>query len=158
MAENTNDFFPAVNHLIDICKDAEEGFRGAAENVDDPRLKSMFQEYALQRAGFVQQLQSTVSLAGGEPDDPSGLGGKLHRGWMAVKTTFTTNDEYQILAECERGEDLSVKTYRQTLAMNLPAHLRSVIQKQYEQVESAHARIRERRDAAGGKTMSGSGR
>jgi uncharacterized protein (TIGR02284 family) len=158
MADNTSDFVREINSLIDISKNADEGFKGAAANVDDPKLKTMFLEYADQRAGFVQELQSAVSLAGGKADDPSGIGGKLHRGWMAVKTTFTTNDEHQILAECERGEDLSVKAYRDALAKNLPTQLRTIVQRQYEQVELAHNRIRELRDQTGGKTRTGTGR
>ena len=41
-----------INDLIETLKDGQEGFRQAAEAVEDPKLKSVFNEYSLQRARF----------------------------------------------------------------------------------------------------------
>ena len=41
-----------INDLIETLKDGQEGFRQAAEAVADPQLKSIFNEYSLQRARF----------------------------------------------------------------------------------------------------------
>ena len=35
-----------INDLIETLKDGQEGFRQAAEAVEDPKLKSVFNEYS----------------------------------------------------------------------------------------------------------------
>jgi uncharacterized protein (TIGR02284 family) len=66
---------------------------------------------------------------------------------MAVKGALTGHSEHQILEETERGEDLSVKSYREALANQLPDAINSLLQRQYEQVLQAHNQIRSLRDA-----------
>ncbi|MGH9052192.1 MAG: DUF2383 domain-containing protein [Acidimicrobiia bacterium] len=36
----------ALNHVIGICKDAEAGYRQAAEGVEDPELTTFFNTHA----------------------------------------------------------------------------------------------------------------
>ncbi len=148
MADGSNDYLSAVNDVIGVCKDAEEGFRGAANAVKNPALKSTFEEYSAQRARFADELRSEVKNAGGEPEDSSGVLGKLHHGWIALKGVLTGHSEHQILEETERGEDLSLSRYRDALSRQLPGELRSIVERQYQQVQVAHNKIRELRDAS----------
>src|SRR5438445_621278 len=53
-----------LNDLIETLKDGQEGFRQAAEAVADPKLKSLFNEYSLQRARFAGELQSQAVALG----------------------------------------------------------------------------------------------
>jgi uncharacterized protein (TIGR02284 family) len=142
----TENYVSTINDVIEICKDAEQGFRGAADAVQNASLKSLFQEYSAQRAAFATELQTAVERSGGNPEHPGGAAGKLHSAWMSIKGAFTGHGEHEILAETERGEDLSLKTYRDALSHELPDALRSVVEKQYEIVQNAHARIRRLRD------------
>ncbi len=136
----------AINDVISICKDAEQGFRGAADSVQSPSLKSLFNEYASQRATFARELESAMERTGAKTEHPSGTAGKLHSGWMHIKGALTGHSEHQILEETERGEDLSVKRYREALDKNLPEDLRSILKAQFGQVQDAHANIRRLRD------------
>ena len=147
VAQKSADYVSTVNHVISICKDAQEGFLGAAKAVDDPILKSTFDEYSNQRRQFALELETVVSRAGAEPSHPSGLAGKVHSGWMALKGALTGHSAHQILEETERGEDLSIKQYREALDNDLPDEIRSVLDKQFRQVQDAHARIRSLRDS-----------
>jgi uncharacterized protein (TIGR02284 family) len=147
MADNTNDYLSAVNDVIAVCKDAEEGFHGAANAVNDPALKSSFEQYSAQRAAFASELSSVVTSLGLTAKNSSGVLGTIHHGWIALKGTLTGHSEHQILEEAERGEDLSLSRYRDALKHDLPAQLRSVLQRQFEQVQQAHNRIRSLRDA-----------
>jgi uncharacterized protein (TIGR02284 family) len=140
------DYISAVNSVISICKDAEQGFDGAAKAVKNPSLKSLFQQYSAQRAGFVTELQDAVRGLGAKAEDPAGVAGVLHSGWMALKGALTGHSEHQILEETERGEDLSLSTYREALSKGVPEPLRSIVQRQYEKVQQAHQRIRALRD------------
>ncbi|MBV9158958.1 MAG: PA2169 family four-helix-bundle protein [Acidobacteriaceae bacterium] len=68
--------------------------------------------------------------------------------WTALKGALTGHSEHQILEETERGEDFSRSRYRNALAHELPTELRSVLERQYQQVQSAHNRIKALRDSS----------
>src|SRR5207253_10719822 len=101
-----------INDLIETLKDGQEGFRQAAEAVADAQLKSIFNEYSLQRARFAGELQNeAVALGESKPEDSSSAAGAMHRAWINLKSAIANHDDHAILAECERGEDLAVKEY-----------------------------------------------
>src|SRR5215217_4591780 len=52
---NQNDI---IDNLIETLKDGQEGFKQAAEAVKDTQLKSLFEEYSLQRSRFAGELQN----------------------------------------------------------------------------------------------------
>ena len=107
----------------------------------------MFLQYATQRAGFATELQAAVKALGFDPIDPQGVGGMLHASWMSLKGMLTGHDVHAILVEAERGEDSSLKTYRIALSKTLTPEIASIMQKQFEEVQAAHNRIRTLRDA-----------
>ena len=45
---------------------------------------------------------------------------------------MTGRDDVAILEECERGEDYAKKQYRDAAAQDLPADVRSVVERQYQ--------------------------
>ena len=147
MTGTLQDYAAAVTNVIGICRDAEQGFRGAADAVNDPMLKELFEQYSEQRGRFALELQTAVKALGFDPTHPSGAGGVVHGAWMTLKGVLTGHKPHGILVETERGEDWSVKTYREALATSLPIELRSIIEQQYEQVQQAHNRIKSLRDA-----------
>lgn len=75
-----------INDLIETLKDGQEGFRQAAEAVEDRELKTLFNECSLQRARFVGELQSeAVTLGESKPEDSGSTAGALHRSWIKLK-------------------------------------------------------------------------
>ena len=138
-----------LNDVIETLKDGQEGFRTAAEDIANPELKSLFREYSQQRSKFVSELQSLArSLGEPEPEDRGSVAGALHRGWIDLKSALASRDEHAILAECERGEDVAVKTYKDALEdPDLPANVRQTLQSQFVAVKSAHDRVRDLRDS-----------
>lgn len=139
----------ALNELIKTCKDGEEGFRTAAEDVKDASLKSLFNELSTQRAGFAAELQQLVRGLGEGPENSGSVSAAIHRGWIDLKAAVTSQDRHGILAECERGEDSAVAAYRDALASpDLAESIKIVIQRQYAAVQAAHDRVRDLRDAA----------
>ena len=155
MADDSKDYLSAVNSVIGVCKDAEEGFRGAANAVKDPTLKALLEQYSAERATFASQLRAAVKNLGAEPADPSGALGTLHHGWIALKGVLTGHSEHQILEETERGEDLSLKNYREALSHELPGELRSLVERQYQEVQAAHNRIKSLRDSTATQRSAG---
>src|SRR5215467_447407 len=139
--------YSAFKDVIAICRDAEQGYRSAANAVRTPALRDLFEEYSAQRAGFARELHRLSRTMGMHIDDPSGLAGALLGGWIELKGILSRHNEHQILIEAARGEEQSVKTYRQTLAMNLSAEMRTLIESQAAQVQQARDRIVALRDS-----------
>lgn len=151
MPGTLEDYATAVTNVISICRDAEQGFRAAADAVKQPALKEMFEQYSEQRGRFANELQEAVKSMGFDTPHPSGIAGTLHGAWMTVKGALTSHSEHAILEETERGEDWSLKTYREAVARNLPVGIRSMIEQQYEQVQQAHQHIKLLREATAPK-------
>jgi uncharacterized protein (TIGR02284 family) len=131
-----------LNDLIETCRDGEKGFRTAAEGVKDPRVKSVFERYARQRAEMVRELQEQVRKLGGTPGQSGSVSASLHRGWMNIKSLVTGNDDNAIIAEAERGEDAAKAAYAKALKEDLPAGVRTLIQSQADIVKLAHDEVR----------------
>src|SRR3954471_7258153 len=108
-----------LNELIQTSKDGENGFRAAAETVEDSNLRHLFESYAQQRAEFAAGLQLEVRRLALDPVDTGHAAAALHRSWMDIKAGLTGRDEAAVIAECERGEDTAVEAYRRALQSDL---------------------------------------
>jgi uncharacterized protein (TIGR02284 family) len=150
MASN-EEVISTLNNLIETARDGQNGFQTAAEGVKNHDLKSLFYAYSQERARFVGELQDEVRRLGGDPETSGSVAATLHRGWIDIKSAVTGGDEGSIISECERGEDSALKNYDAALEVDLPAHIRSIIERQYVQVKDAHDQIRslERSSGAG---------
>jgi uncharacterized protein (TIGR02284 family) len=131
-----------LNELIQTSRDGENGFRAAAESVEDSNLRRLLESYAQQRAEFVAELQLEVRRLAQDPVDTGHAAAAFHRGWLDIKASLTGRDEAAVIAECERGEDIAVGVYQKALDSDLPADLRMVVQRQFLEVQQAHDHIR----------------
>jgi len=136
-----------LNHLIEICKDGQNGFHDAGENVKHADLKSLFAMYSLQRAKFAGDLNELVRQLGAEPEKTGSVASVIHRSWIDLKAAITNGGDHAILAECERGEDYAVSAYHTALEEELPTNVRAIVAAQSAEVKSTHDDIRNRRDA-----------
>ena len=146
MPETLHNFAAAVQSLISINRDAEQGYRAAADAVADPAIKRMFVDLSTQRAGFAAEIQDTIRKIGFEPANPLGAAGTLHGIWIALRSAIRLNKEHVVLEEAERAEDESMRTYRDATAMILQPELRTVIDRQFDAIKESHGRIRTLRD------------
>lgn len=135
-----------LNDLIETSKDGEKGFRKAAEDTKTASLKQLFADRAEDCARGATELQGIVQRLGGKPETGGTVGGALHRGWVDVKAAVSHRTDHAILAECERGEDVAKKNYREALDKELPADVRATVERQYQGVIQNHDRIRDLRD------------
>jgi uncharacterized protein (TIGR02284 family) len=138
-----------INGLIETLKDGQEGFKQAAQAVNDSKLKSLFNEFSQQRAKFARELQSEAHRLGEtEPEQSSSAAGTMHRAWIDLKAAVTSGNDHAILAECERGEDSAVKEYKEAMEADFTLPVREIVSRQYSEVKTAHDRIRNLRDVA----------
>jgi uncharacterized protein (TIGR02284 family) len=142
MSQTLHDFSAAVESLISVNRDSEQGFRAAADAVADPALKRMFVELSAQRANFASEIQDAIRKLGFEPPNPLGTSGTLHGVWISFKGAVLANKDHAALVEAERGEDQAVKVYRAALAMILQSELQGVIGRQFASIQTSHDRIR----------------
>jgi uncharacterized protein (TIGR02284 family) len=136
------DVISTLNTLIETCRDGENGFRTAAENITDGSIKSIFDDIGRERARFAEELSQEVQRLGGSPETGGSAAGAMHRGWMNVKEAVTGDTAAAIVAEAERGEDVAVETYRKALDQPLPPTVDSLVRRQYSHVQQAHDRVR----------------
>jgi len=131
-----------LNGLLETVRDGENGFRTAANGVDDAELKRLFLSLSAQRAEFAAELESEILRLGKEPAEHGHVAGAVHRGWMDIKAAVTGKDEGAIVSEAERGEDFAVKSFREALQKGLPAVVQVVVERQYTQIQDAHDHVR----------------
>lgn len=131
-----------LNQLIQTCIDGENGFRAAAESVEDSNLRRLFESYVQQRVEFADELQLEVRRLAEDPVDTGHAGAALHRSWVDIKAGLTGRDEAAVIAECERGEDLATNAYRKALDSDLPSDIRMVVERQFLEINEAHDHIR----------------
>lgn len=148
MSTNLKDTISTLNGLIETCKDGQEGFRLASEAVtNDEDLKAFLFSCSLQRSKFAGELQAELKALGeSDPTDRSTVTAALHRGWINLMSAVTSKDDHAILAECERGEDVAVATYRKAVNSGLSDPLREIVQRQFQEVLATHNTVRDMRD------------
>lgn len=145
---DSKDVISTLNDLIETSKDGENGFRACADGVKGTQLKSIFEEAARRCAQGAAELAAKVRALGGNPEGGGSVSGSLHRGWVNIKSTITGMDDAAVLAECERGEDVAKKSYENALKKDLPADIRSMVERQYQGVRENHDRVRNLRNMA----------
>ena len=150
MDTNSNDkLFRAINDLVETAKGGMKGYETAAENVDDPQLKSELSTLSQQRAQFVSELESQAQRFGITTENDNTIeglamdaAGAVHRGWVNLKSMITGNSNDAILSECENGDAAALKAYETALsAEGLPLEIRDVLEKQHSEILEAKNRL-----------------
>ena len=145
MAEKNEDVIAALNDLIETCKDAEQGFRTAAERASkdwDPDFRTLLNVLAQQRARFAAELQNEVLRRGGDPAKSGHVSAGFQRGWMNLNLALAGNSEASVIAECESSEQSAMRNYEAVLKTSLPSDLFAIVEDQYAKIKEAHKRLR----------------
>jgi uncharacterized protein (TIGR02284 family) len=128
-----------LKDLLTTSNDATEGYQEASESVKDTELKSLFLAQARQRGEFAMELQREIQALGGDADQGTSLISNLHRAWISIKSTFTTNEDKATVQECQRGDQSALETYGRVLAeTDLAVSTRDLLLRQKDSIESAH--------------------
>jgi uncharacterized protein (TIGR02284 family) len=138
-----------LNELVQTLKDGEVGYTTALTDVEDQDLKQVFKKYAVQRDGYLTELEDQMHQLNLKAEEDTSLLSSVHRAFINIKAAVTSKDRESILNECERGEEYAVKAYQTALAAeNLPGQLKSIIEKQYQGVREALDTIKSLRTAS----------
>lgn len=145
---DTKDTISVLNDLIETSKDGEAGFAQCAQDVNSPSLKTLMSDRSRECAAAAAELQQLVVGLGGKPEETTSVTGDLHRRWIGLKDLVTGKDDTTILNECERGEDVAKKKYKEALEKDLPGNIRIVVERQNQGVLRNHDQVKALRDAA----------
>ena len=130
-----------LNDLIDTCKDGEKGYREAAEGIENAFYRMLFTEYSRQRAKLASELKAQVVKLGDHPDRKGTVKGTIHRGWMNLRSAIAGHNDDLIISECERGEEIAIKQYKEALKRDLPPQLKALLEKQMNEIMSTQKRV-----------------
>ncbi|MFD0964747.1 ferritin-like domain-containing protein [Pseudofulvibacter geojedonensis] len=122
MNNYTEEVSDKLNGLLEKNYDAAQGYKTAAENVDNEILTKFFNRRQKEREKFGNQLKEEIKSYGQTPEMRGSVLGKTHRMWMNAKTFFTENNQQAILDEVLRGEKEAIKEYNEVIntKKNLP--------------------------------------
>lgn len=133
----------ALNTIITTLYDGENGFKEAAEEIDNASLASRFLTISKQRYDFGHEIKPFIKSLGGEVDKGGSTTAVLHRAWINLKSAIASNDEAAILDECIRGEESALKTYQNVIINeNLPSSARDVLKRHLDTITSSLAEMR----------------
>ena len=130
-----------LNHLVEVCRNGENGFRKAALASKDSHLRGVLAEYASQREQFAAQLRYQVSRQGGRPEDNGTIAGAVHRTWMDLRSAVSSDSERALIRECERGERFALASYKLALQAELDADAAALVEDQRAQIELAYRQL-----------------
>ncbi|WP_040247186.1 ferritin-like domain-containing protein [Psychroserpens mesophilus] len=127
-----------LNELLVKNYDAEKGYLNAIDNVESDRLKMFFKRRASERSEFAKELRTEILQYGEIPEDSGSFKGTMHRNWMSLKSTFSSNNEEAILEEAIRGEEASLEEYNELMKeRNLPPSIDSLLVKHKNSIQAA---------------------
>lgn len=138
--ETRKEIIAKLNQLLTRNYDAEKGYKEAAEDVEDPKLKKFFKTYVEQRYRFGHDLKGEIRNLGGDFEKGKGtsVSGDLHRKWMNLKKAIASNSEEAIVEECRKGEMTTWEDYNEALGLqDLPPTTSSLLRDHKTKIDEA---------------------
>ena len=132
----------ALKDLTDNACDAELGFIEAAGHTQTPALVAVFERSAQSWRAAAAELQEQNARLGAPVEDAGTVTAAAQRIWLQVRSLFGGASDETLLAECVRGEDAALSSYRMALQQNLPDEIHALVQQQFERTQRNHDLIR----------------
>jgi len=136
-----------LQQLVQINIDSAEGFRHAADALQDKVLAADFRVWAVDRTRQADELARYVEINEGEAPDERSWMAAFHQTWLDFRAAISAGDTHAVLSEAERGEDLIKERYEEALKETAGSGVNDVLQHQYANVKKVHDRVRDLRNA-----------
>ena len=132
-----------LNNILDLLVDSQKGYADAAQNATDPQLKTLLDNFGVQRTQLISEVEHLRRKADPtvEHRDGGTLKGDMHRAWMDIREALGSKDNANTLNECERGETFLVMRYDEVLDKQAHVETTALIPRQKMQVEANIGRI-----------------
>ena len=125
-----------LNELLEKNYDAEAGYKLAKEKVENTKLKNFFDTQQQERYNFGHELKTEMKTWGQEPDKGTSIKGDVHRTWMNIKSTFSSDKEEAMMEEAIRGEKKAVEEYNEIINdTTLPASTKNILTNHRDRIQ-----------------------
>jgi uncharacterized protein (TIGR02284 family) len=144
----------AVQCVIEILIDSQDGLATVGERVQNQTLKRYFFAESLLRAQFIDELKTALRQRGVSTFREKGsAAATLHRTWARIKSRFIGGD-HTLLVTAEQGEGAVTEVYSKAMETYLPTSIREILAAQEGHIELVHEFLKTERDrpTAGDKT------
>ncbi len=133
----------ALENLIEVARDGQNGYREAAEHTKDPQLRRFMDSVSLARAKFAGDLESyAVQLGKADVDRSGSTKAAIHRGWTDLKADLGGGDD-SVLSSMETGDSYAKEQYEKYTDDNkLPDDLLETIRIQAQTIAGTLDRVR----------------
>jgi len=135
-----------IRELVRLNRESHKGFDKARELCSDDFLVVLFADLGAQRRRFASELAERIPNP--ENVQSETLLAKMHRWWMDLRTTLSTDEAVALLSEIERAEDVMKKGYHDVLLATVGDPVNELIRSQHAAILESHDRIRDLRDQA----------
>jgi uncharacterized protein (TIGR02284 family) len=132
-----------LNHLIAVCRDAEEFYAYAAEKVSGSQLQTLLRQTAALHREIGEALRPYVSGAGAAPAAGGTLAGKLRQLKGGVKATLASDAEAALMPELEDAEQTVMQAFESALGDPVNDAAKRLIAAKLEVLRATHARFAE---------------
>jgi uncharacterized protein (TIGR02284 family) len=133
----------ALEDLIEVCRDGQNGYRDGAQHAKDAALRKFLDEVSLERAKFAGDLESEVVRLGKADVTRSGTTlGAIHRGWTDLKANLGGGDD-AILSSMETGDKYAKEHYEKHINdEKIPNEYRGMLRNQAQAIVGTLDRVR----------------
>lgn len=104
-----------LQRLYKILQDGHKGYIDASDHVKSDDLKVLFKEIAAEREILANQMAAKMVEFGYDPNNSDDALGALHRGWMGLKASITSNTDQNILESCRNGDQAALDAFDDVL-------------------------------------------
>jgi uncharacterized protein (TIGR02284 family) len=145
----------AVQCVLEILIDSQEGLATVGERLQDQTLKRYFFTESLLRGQFIDQLETALRQRGVSRFREKGSAAAiLHRTWARIKSKFMGGD-HTLLVTAEQGEDAVTEVYRRALETHLPKSISGILTAQVAHIELVHDFVKTARYRPRGQGQNG---
>ncbi len=127
--------------LVTTLTDGFDGYRLAADKVENQTLAAIFRDFAAQRDIFASRLISMAEHEGTDIEVDGSALASVHRTWMSLKDAVTGSDPSSLLETCITGEEHAASVYQDALGQPISEPLRKVIEPQFNEIVRAKATL-----------------
>lgn len=114
---DNNKTISVLNDLLNITNDRIEGFSKVEDRVWESRssLRSDYDEMVSRSQAMKSELISLINAKGGQTDNITSTAGAIHRAWIDVKNSFSSDNIESTLENVVFGEAAAIDAYQDAL-------------------------------------------
>jgi uncharacterized protein (TIGR02284 family) len=125
-----------LERLVSVAHDSETRLRHAAKDVSKEYLVRFFEDQARARRIAREQLEVELQRVGGNDRDGHTIGGVLDTIAMDINVIHSMGDT-GVVDWCRKDAEQVIHQYDKALAENLPADIKSLLQRQRSEITNA---------------------